>query len=329
MTPRRSVLLSIVLGALISSCGGGDDIIIKTSDGRGLTAADIDREPLSLLPGGAVLVGTLDAPKLFASPVGARLLALLQARLPVPPSVGYEPSRDLSRLYLGLYSFQGVDFAGVAVGNFNPLAIEEAAKGAQQTPLGSPLVRVEYAGRVFYVSANIGFVVLTEHTVVFGNETGIRRVLDRLEAGRVKNELPPELDALMRQPGAPIAFGATLTGSSVPQAVAQRQPFLQSLVLARVIGDFESPGVNVAATLSYRSAEAAQTARDSLSSTMQNLSSLGFLFGLVTGQAQPLRSFDATVQDTSVQATAAFDATVADQLLTLTTTALGLPGGTR
>ena len=191
MTRRRTVVLAALLTGLVASCGGGDDIIIKTSDGRGLTAADIDREPLSLLPAGAVLVGTLDAPKLFASPVGARLLTLLQRRLPVPASVGYEPARDLSRLYLGLYSFQGVDFAGVANGNINPQAIEEAANGTQQTPLGSPLVRVEYAGRVFYVSANVGFVVLTEHTVVFGNQTGIRRVLDRGDPLLITPPAPP------------------------------------------------------------------------------------------------------------------------------------------
>jgi hypothetical protein len=313
--------------AATTGCGGGEDIIIKTSEGAGLTAADIDREPLALLPGGAGLVGTLDAPALFASPMGARLLALLEARLPVPPSAGFEPRRDLDRLYVGLYSFQGVDFAGVAVGRFNQKAIEEAANGTQVTPLGSPLVRVEYAGRVFYVSANVGFVVLTDRTVVYGNETGIRRVLDRIEAGRVKNELTPEVDALMRQPGAPVAFGTALGANAVSDAVSAQQPFLRDLVMARVIGDFASPGMNAAATLTYENAEAALVARDSLQSTAQNLSTLGSLLGFVTGQAPPLRGFQATASGKSVQATAAFDATVADHLLGLASAVLGLPGG--
>lgn len=320
-------LVAVLALAQVGGCGGGEDVIVKTADGAGLTAADIDREPLALLPGGASLVGTLDTPALFASPVGQRLLALLEARLPLPPSVGFEPRRDLSRLYVGLYSFQGVDFAGVAVGNFNPQAIEAAANGTEQTPLGSPLVRVEYAGRVFYVSANVGFVVLTERTVVYGNETGIRRVLDRLESGRVKNELAPEVNALMLQPGAPIAFGATPGANAVTEATGQQQPFLRDLVLARVIGDFESPGVNAAGTLTYRSPEAAQLARESLASTAQNLSTLGTLLGFVTGQAPPLRAFHATAEGQAVQVTAAFDATVADHLIGLTATVLGLPGG--
>lgn len=311
----------------LSGCGGGEDIIIKTADGPGLTAQDIDREPLALLPGGASLVGTLDAPALFASPVGGRLLALLEARLPLPPSAGFEPRRDLQRLYVGLYSFQGVDFAGIAVGDFNRQAIEEAANGTQQTPLGSPLVRVEYAGRVFYVSANVGFVVLSEHTVVYGNETGIRRVLDRMESGRVKNELSPEIDALMRQPGAPIAFGTSLGGNAVVAAAAQQHAFLRDLQVARVIGDFAAPGVNAAATLTYATPEAAATARDSLASTAQNLSTLGTLLGFVTGQAPPLRGFQADVNGHSVQASAAFDATVADHLIGMSTALLGLPGG--
>jgi hypothetical protein len=322
-----NVLLSGLLLALSVGCGGGEDIIVKTADGAGMTAADIDRDPLALLPAGATLVGTLDAQNLFASSMGQRLLALLQARLPLPASVGFEPRRDLSRLYVGLYSFQGVDFAGVAAGNFNRQAIEEAANGTEQTPLGSPLVRVQYAGRVFYVSANVGFVVLTEHTVVYGNETGIRRVLDRMEAGRVKNELGPELNALMLQPGAPIAFGVEPGGNAVADAAGQQQAFLRDLSLARVIGDFESPGVNAAGTLTYKSPEAAVAARDSLASTAQNLSTLGTLLGFVTGQAPPLRAFNAATEGTSVQVTAAFDATVADHLIGLSATVLGLPGG--
>jgi hypothetical protein len=327
---RRLGLWGIAVWLLLSplsGCGGGEDVIIKTADGVELTAQDIDREPLALLPGGASLVGTLDAPALFASGVGGRLLALLEARLPLPPSAGFQPRRDLERLYVGLYSFQGVDFAGVAVGNFNRQAIEEAANGTQQTPLGSPLVRVEYAGRVFYVSANIGFVVLTERTVVYGNETGIRRVLDRLESGRVKNELTPEIDALMRQPGAPIAFGTSLGANAVADSVVQQHVFLRDLQMARVIGDFNSPGLNAAATLTYGAPESAAAARESLASTAQNLSTLGSLLGFVTGQAPPLRSFQSTVSGNSVQATAAFDATVADHLIGLSTALLGLPGG--
>jgi hypothetical protein len=163
--------------------------------------------------------------------------------------------------------------------------------------------------------------------VVYGNETGIRRVLDRMESGRVKNELPPEIDALMRQPGAPIAFGTALGANAVADAAVQQHAFLRDLQLARVIGDFASPGVNAAATLTYASPEAAASARESLSSTAQNLSTLGSLLGFVTGQAPPLRSFQATAAGNSVQATAAFDATVADHLILLSTTLLGLPGG--
>jgi hypothetical protein len=40
-----------------------------------------------------------------------------------------------------------------------------------------------------------------------------------------------------------------------------------------------------------------------------------------------LRAFDASAEGTSVQVTAAFDATVADHLIQLTSTVLGLQGG--
>ena len=65
------------------------------------------------------------------------------------------------------------------------LLIEAAADGSQVTPLGVPVVRSTYAGRKLYTVANFGFSVLTSHTVLFGNETGIRRTLDRIERGDV------------------------------------------------------------------------------------------------------------------------------------------------
>jgi hypothetical protein len=298
----------------VVACGGGEEVVIKTADGVELTAADIDRNPLALMPAGAVGVFSLDAPALFQSSAGGRLLALTQARLPVPSAANFLPERDLTRIVLGLYSFQGVDFMGVATGQFDPAAIERVADGTQTTPLGSPLVRVEYAGRVFYVSANVGFVVLTPHTVVFGNETGIRRALDRIEAGRIAVEMAPELATLIERPGAPMAFGSDARNDPQVAATASQLAFLQGLTMMRAVGNFDAPGLNIAGTLTYADSAAAERGGASLQQLKQNLSTVGFLASML-GLVQPVQRLETTVVESSLQVMLAVDGAAAAQLL--------------
>lgn len=291
-----------------------EEVVVKTADGVSLSAKDIDNNPLALLPGGSLGTFTLDAPKLFASPAGTRLLEIVRARLPVPPEAGFVPERDLSSVLLGIYSFQGVDFMGVATGNFNPEAIEASAKAQQTTPLGTPLVRVEYAKRVFYVSANIGFVVLTSHTVLFGNETGIRRGLDRLEAGRVAVEVAPQIESLLRSPGAPLAFGSDAEYDPQVTAFASQLPFLKEMSLLRAVGNFDAPGVNIAGTLTYKTPVAAEQGKAALQSLQQNLAAYGFLAS-VLGLAQPIQRMDLNVVESSLQVSIALDGQAAAGLL--------------
>lgn len=300
--------------AVVSGCGGGDDVIIKTSDGVELTAEDIDKNPLALMPGGAVGVFNIDAPKLLQSSAGGRLLAVAQSRLPLPPSAGFAPERDLERLVVGLYSFQGVDFVGVATGTFNPEAIEKAASAAETTPLGTPLVRVKYAGRVFYVSANLGFVVLTNRTVVFGNETGIRRALDRMEIGRIGVEMPEEIESLIEHPGAPIAFASDARHDPQVAALTSQFGFLKDVGMVRAVGNFDAPGMNLAGTLTYSDEAAAQRGQASIQQLQQGLATVGILTSIL-GMSQPIQHLQADVTGSSLQVTMAFDAQAAASLL--------------
>ncbi len=315
--------LSTLVG-LLDACGGGEDVIIKTADGVELTAQDIDKNPMALLPAGAGGVFHLDAPALFASPAGAQLLQLTKAKLPVPQSAGFVPERDLKRLLFGLYSFQGVDFVGVATGTFDLEAIEKAADGTQTTPLGSPLVRVEYAGRVFYVSANLGFVALTNQTVLFGNETGIRRALDRLEAGRVQVELSSEIESFLQNPGAPMAFGSDSLQQPHVVAMAQQVPALQGMRLARVVGNFDPPGLNFAGTLTYESPEKAQQGQAAILKMHQDMASIAWIAS-VLGMGQPVQKLDVTTQESSAQFTLALDSTALTAILQQLSGLFGVP----
>ena len=93
-------------------CSHTEDVIVQTGAGKEPSTAELDQEPLALLPGGVVGIASLDAKQLVASKFGGRLLSLLNERLPVPPSAGFDAARDLDHLYLGLYSMQGADLSG-------------------------------------------------------------------------------------------------------------------------------------------------------------------------------------------------------------------------
>lgn len=290
---RRAMLAS--LGALalsLTACAKQEDVIVHTAEGKGKTAAEIDSDPLALLPGGAVTVGVLDMQALFASQFGDKLLEVTQRRVPIPQSAGYEPKRDLERAYFGTYSMQGADVAGVAIGRFEPDKIEAAADGVQKTPLGVPVTKSTYAGRALYTAESVGFTILTTRTALFGNQTGIRRALDRIKEGTAKRELSPWAAKVLAQASAPFAFGSNLKENPVPNALRARLPFLDGVETLSVVGNFASPGVNLAGTLVYPDEAAAATGAGKVAETRAMLDTYTPFLALL-GIPQPVRKLEA------------------------------------
>lgn len=319
MTSR--LLRSCVLGASLLSCLGlgasacsSEEVIVKTTSGVELKAADIDAEPLALIPPGALAVANLQPKDLFVSTLGHRFLALAQSQFPLPPSANFEPQRDLERLIVGVYSAAGVDFSGVAVGRFDVAAIKAAADKSELTPLGTPLVPVRYSQWDFYVSANIGFCVLTPKTVLFGNEVGIRRALDRLERGDLRVSQDADVETLMRNPGAPIALGGSNSDPALG-ALLQRTPLGSNLRVARIVANLQPPGLNVAGTFTFVDATSAESARsgfEQLFSALRGLDAVGALFGVQPSNVQ----HQTQLVETSVQVSVATETQVAERLLT-------------
>ncbi len=306
---RRAAAASLALFALIvagSSCSKQGDVIVKSGEGKELSAAAIDADPIALLPPNAIGAATLDAPALFASPFGSRLKAITDARSPLPAAAEFDPARDLTRVYLGFYSMQGADIAGVAVGRFKPDKIAAAADANPVTPTGAPVTKSEYAGRALYTSKGIGFTVLTERTVLFGNETGIRRALDRIQDGRAKRQLPKWMATMLDSPTAPLAGGADFTTQPVPAAAREQVAFLDGLRTLSLVGNFAEPGLNLAGTLSYAEPPAAVRGADNLRALHGRLSTYGAVMALM-GIPQPIRSLEASAEDKDVKFTSGVD----------------------
>jgi hypothetical protein len=217
----------------------------------------------------------------------------------VPAKADFEPARDLERLYLGFYSMQGADVAGVAVGSFKPERIAEA-EGELKTVSGAPVVKSSYAGRTLYTSAGLGFTVLTERTVIFGNETGIRRALDRIENGRVSRRLPEWMIALLASPQAPLSGGADLTSQPLPSAARSELAFLDGVKTGSLLGNFKEPGLNLAGTLTYAEPEAATRGADKMLDLHGRLSSYAPLMALI-GIPQPVKKLDARAEEDQVR----------------------------
>lgn len=289
---RWTGLFALVLSLPSLGCSKKSDVIVETSErAKKMGAADIDRDPIALLPPGALSVAHADARAFFASEFGQRLKTLAEARIPLPPSAGFDPQRDLSEIYVGVYSMQGVDTVVIAKGTFHPDKIEKAADGITNTPLGAPLVKTKYAKRTIYTSKNVGFVVLTEHTMVLGDETGIRRALDRLSEGRVEHDTPKWVDNVLATPKAAVAVAVNLVGQPPAEALAKQMPFLSKLQTGRIVGNFQPPGMNFAGTLTYPSEDDAKTAAGSIQQIHSMINSYSFFMSLA-GIKNPLHRLE-------------------------------------
>lgn len=309
--------LPIALWLAMSStlgCAKKDDVIVRTGAGQELTAERIDQDPIALLPGNPVGASTLDAKQLFASQFGKRLLAIFEARSPLPSEADFVPARDLERLYIGFYSMQGADVAGIAVGRFDTAKIESAAEKSPRTASGAPVTVSRYAGRTLYTSGGLGFATLTARTLLFGNETGIRRALDRIEEGRITRRLPKWMDAQLSSPSAPIVVGADLSSQPLSDAVRGQVAFTDGLRTLSLLGNFEEPGLNLAGTLAYDTPEAAQRGAANMKQLHASLSSAGFLMALI-GIPQPLRKLEARATDSEARFVLGVDAVAIAALL--------------
>ncbi len=280
------------LALILCACGSAKESIVPTVASHELTAQELDADPLALLPGGVVGFARLEAPEVFRTAFGPNLIAMVQKLAPLPASTGFVIERDLERVFVGLYSIQGVDLAGVAVGRFDEASIRAAAQTAVAPSANATLVQSPYAGRTLYTVNNMGFSVLTSRTALFGSETGIRRALDRIREGRAVRRLPSWTSDLVDTKVAPLGIGLDLRANALSDGMRQQLTFVEGLEAARARGNFVAPGLNLAISLRYPTAEQANVGAQRVTQTKELLSQAGFLMSLV-GIAQPIERLEA------------------------------------
>jgi hypothetical protein len=136
-------------------------------------------------------------------------------------------------------------------------------------------VHSKYAGNDVYTANNVGFVVVTKHTMLVGNETGMRRALDRIRDNRLRREIPEWMTKLVETPKASMVFAGDVASQPQVAALARSAPFLNGLNQFRVLGNF-------AGTLTYADAAGAAAGAASLKSMGQMAGVMNVLamFGL-------------------------------------------------
>lgn len=282
---RRRLLgswVAAVAAAALPGCGGDSNLVLVT--GRPVDPALVDRDPLALLPAGALGLAGADARRLFATPLGADVDAVVRELVPLGPESNFEARRDVDRVTAGFYAMQGVDVCAVVQGRFDVAAIERAADARKVMPSGKAIVKTRYAEQTMFTVGNLGFVVLTPQTMVSGNEIGMRRALDRLrfEGGDgpfpvLPRVVPAWMTDHVETPEAAFGFAGDFSSSSAGAAASRAVPFVAGMTRARVVGNFAQPGVNLAGTLTYADEASAENGAQ----TLRNLSDAGQMVGIL------------------------------------------------
>ena len=304
---RSFALVAVVFASLgVVGCPHPSTSTIAGTAGARATAEAIDADPLALLPSGAIGVATVDAKAFFASSLGADAARLTRAWLPLGESVGFVPERDLRRVVVGAYAMTGADGVVVAVGDFHPDKLRAAAEAHATTPVGVPIVRSTYADTDLYTAGTVGFAALTEHTLLVGNETGMRRALDRVRDGRLARDVPTWITDLVAEPKASFVVAADLQSQARTAELSRTLAFLGGVKSLRAQGNFEPPGVNVVGAFTYPDAARAEQAKAQIDA-LARIASVASLLAAV-GISSPVRDVQTQLAASDVQVAAKIDA---------------------
>jgi hypothetical protein len=272
----------VIAGSVAFAAGCSSNALVPWG-GRKIDASVIDADPILVLPADVVLLAYLDLQAAFRSSLSADVAALVSTFIPLGPDSNFVPTRDAARIYGGVYAMQGLDFAGIMQGNFDLASIARSADARAAAGGASPLVKTRYADCDIYTISNVGFCALSPQTMLLGNETGIRRGLDRLRKRVLTRAIPPWMFAEVGLPGTAFGLVGDFGAESVydtdadgrfskrPTAAAASGipaldlasgsfPFLQGVKLLRARGTFSPPGANIVGAVTYETEERANVA---------------------------------------------------------------------
>jgi hypothetical protein len=263
--PRPPVALVIATVRSLAAAGAAAALIACGGKGAATSGAGAvaDGDPLVLLPGSAIVVASLDVRAMYASgSVGGTVASFTDSFVPLGSDSGFDASRDVDRLVLGSYAGNQADVAVVLSGRFDVGKIVATGRAKN----GATFVHGTYAGFATDTAGSITIAPLTAKTLVAGTTDRVHLVLDRLSQPAIERAMPPWAAETLASQGAQFAIAGDFASQPIASATlgSISLSWLKGLQAVRVIGDFDAPGVNVAATLTYGDPTAAQGATDGI-----------------------------------------------------------------
>lgn len=305
--------LTALLG-LGSGCASNREVIAVTAEGRRASEAEVDRDAFRLLPPGAVVWFRVEAPALFGSPVGAEVSKFMKEALPFATGAGIDPKEDVELVIGAMYATVGSDVVLICKGEFEKETTARAIASNPVSVLKKPIVSVQFSGAEMYVVDQVAMSILTDRTMVFGSQLGVRRVLERVEEHRLERNIPTWFEALVEDGGSTAQIGIDLDAQPIPATLGEKVNFMKGLRAARILGNFEEPGLNLAGTLTYRTPQESKQAAETLSGIKEDLDRYELLIRAL-GISQPLRRVEAEATDKDTQVVAAIEGAALTQLM--------------
>ncbi len=305
VTLSRTLLLCTALlgsGAALLSCGGEGGAQPRAPTGA--STLDLDGDSVALLPPGAVAAATFDTRTLYDNHAfGAQLAQIAEGLLPLGAETGLVPSRDIDRVTVAWYAVTGADFVAVVRGRIDPAAIQHAADAHSAAHGGGILSATPYSGHTMFTLADVGFSVLTPHTVLAGTAAGLRLALDRIRDGRVRKELSPVMVETLATPQAAFAFAGDFAASPLAGAGELPLPtWVTAVKQVRATGLFREARLNVSGTATFGDPQSASTAAE-------GTRRLGVLVNTLalTGAVPELQNLDITPEGPQIRFAFAVD----------------------
>jgi|HubBroStandDraft_1064217.scaffolds.fasta_scaffold34184_2 hypothetical protein len=295
MAPLLSRLLTLVALTAFAACGG------KGAGTGGEAKPEIDSDPLAMLPPSAVVFARLDLRAVYGDPsLGSQVAAITDPLVPIGEGSGFLPSRDVDRVVAGVYPTMGMEVAAILSGRFDVDRLTHATR----TVAGAPITNGSYGG---FATSSVGrttWVAVTPKTLVAGTNDGVKFVLDRLHKGPPERSLPPWIVETLETPGATTALVADFASQPVAAATFANVslPWLKGMRIARVIGNMQPPGLNVATTVTYSDPSLAESAAGGMRSADRWLD----LFGPLVGGVK-LQGFDVNAEGNDLRCKFALD----------------------
>ncbi len=299
MTRSFLAFSALASSVLVSACGN-KPAEVPVNDTA--TPIDVDADPLALLPSGGFAYARVDLTRMRQDKALADELDAIAPGWGPTAAADFVPSRDLNSAACTAYSVTGLDGVCVLSGDFKAEKLEAAVATYQWPQAGNQVVvKTVYQGKTLFTLANVGFTVLSSKTALVGNESAIRRTLDRIADRKVTRTIEAWALETLETKDADAAFVVNAE-SDVIKTARERMPiWLRNFRAMRVIANVRGDRVNVATTLSFTDAAQAEQAANAISASAK-LYALGTIFG----QLPSINDFEAKAVGNDAQARGTF-----------------------